>query len=814
MAAAEASERPGAAAGPGRGLRTERTGAQHGRRHLGTPLCRHGACAAPPTPARRWAGTRARRRCPAGARFAHARRQRRRMRTAAAGVTSDPRARGAPVGGGGAMAEPRPSAGSEELTESEESEESAYSGLEDSGSDSTGSEEEEEEEEREEGPGGGSLPRTPAEGAPRKSKTLEDDSSLEENKALPAQNEYEEDSSDEEDIRNTVGNIPMEWYQDFPHIGYDLEGRRIYKPLRSKDELDLFLEKMENPDYWRTVQDRRTGADLKLSDEEVALVQRLQKGHFGDVHFDPYEPAVDFFTHEVMLHPVTNRPADKRSFIPSLIEKEKVSKLVHAIKMGWIKPRKPKDETPTYYDLWAHEDPNSILGRHKMHVPAPKMKLPGHEESYNPPPEYLLSEEERLAWEQQEPAERRLSLVPQRHRSLRAVPAFPRFIHERFERCLDLYLCPRQRRMRVNVDPEDLIPKLPKPRDLQPFPTTQALVYRGHTSLVRCLSISPSGQWLVSGSDDGSVRFWEVSTARCVWALSVGAVVKSLAWNPNPSICLVAIAVEQSVLLVNPCLGDKLLYGATDQVLASFVPPEEERLQPVQWVTASAEEQSRGIRLLVQHTKAVKQLTWHGKGDYFASVVEDNGGMQVLIHQSSKRWSQSPFRRGKGLVQCVLFHPVRPYFFVATQRYVRVYNLLKQELTKKLMSNCKWVSSMAIHPGGDNIICGSYDSKLAWFDLDLSTRPYQLLRHHKRALRSVAFHKRYPLFASASDDGTVIVCHGMVYNDLLQNPLLVPVKVLKGHVPTLDLGVLDVLFHPTQPWVFSSGADGTIRLYT
>lgn len=71
-----------------------------------------------------------------------------------------------------------------------------------------------------------------------------------------------------------------------------------------------------------------------------------------------------------------------------------VSKLVHAIKMGWIKPRKPKEDTPTYYDLWAHEDPNSILGRHKMHVPAPKMKLPGHEESYNPPPEYLLSEEE------------------------------------------------------------------------------------------------------------------------------------------------------------------------------------------------------------------------------------------------------------------------------------------------------------------------------------------------------------------------------------------------------------------------------------
>lgn len=53
-----------------------------------------------------------------------------------------------------------------------------------------------------------------------------------------------------QDIRNTVGNIPMEWYKDFPHIGYDLDGKKIYKPIRSKDELDDFLNKMENPDYW------------------------------------------------------------------------------------------------------------------------------------------------------------------------------------------------------------------------------------------------------------------------------------------------------------------------------------------------------------------------------------------------------------------------------------------------------------------------------------------------------------------------------------------------------------------------------------
>lgn len=51
-------------------------------------------------------------------------------------------------------------------------------------------------------------------------------------------------------------------------------------------------------------------------------------------------------------------------------------------------------------------------------------------------------------------------------------------------------------------------------------------------------------------------------------------------------------------------------------------------------------------------------------------------------------------------------------------------------------------------------------------------------------------------------------------SDLLQNPLIVPVKVLKGHALTHELGVLDVAFHPSQPWLFSAGADGTLRLFT
>ncbi|XP_061680877.1 ribosome biogenesis protein bop1 [Syngnathoides biaculeatus] len=678
--------------------------------------------------------------------------------------------------------------------EEEESEsESVFSGLEDSGSDS----------EDEDG-----------------SYKEEDDNSQQTNVLNGGdgerKEEYEHDSSDEEDIRNTVGNIPMEWYKDFPHIGYNLDGKKIYKPIRNKDELDQFLDKMENPDYWRTVHDKQTGSDVVLSDEQVELVKRLQRGQFGDVNFDEFQPSVDFFTNDVMLHPVTNRPADKRSFIPSLKEKEKVSKLVHAIKMGWIKPRRVQDDSRgRYYDLWGNED-SSLVAKHRMHLPAPKIPLPGHQESYNPPPEYLFTEEERALWEQQDPSDRKLPFIPMKFSSLRQVPAFPRFIHERFERCLDLYLCPRQRKMRVNVDPDDLIPKLPKPKDLQPFPTTQSLVYCGHSGLVRSISVSPSGQWLASGSDDGSVRFWEVSSSRCVKVIQVGGAVKSVCWNPNPCVCLLAVALDSLVLIVSPSLAERQVVSYSERLLAAYQEAEPaEAVVAASWSDAEGEEHRQGLRLKIQHPKVVKQVAWHAKGDYLASVMPDHSShQQVFIHQLSTRRSQNPFRRNKGLVQSVSFHPIRPYFFVATQRFIRIYNLVKQEMMKKLQANSKWISSLAVHPGGDHVICASYDCRLSWFDLDLSTKPYKMLRHHKKAVRAVAYHRHYPLFASASDDGSVIVCHGTVYNDLLQNPLIVPVKVLKGHTVTHELGVLDVTFHPTQPWVFSSGADSTIRLFT
>ena len=56
---------------------------------------------------------------------------------------------------------------------------------------------------------------------------------------------------------------------------------------------------------------------------------------------------------------------------------------------------------------------------------------------------------------------------------------------------------------------------------------------------------------------------------------------------------------------------------------------------------------------------------------------------------------------------------------------VRVYNLAKQALAKKLIGGSGVITCIDIHPGGDNLIVGCADNRLLWFDMDLSTKPYR-----------------------------------------------------------------------------------------
>jgi ribosome biogenesis protein ERB1 len=638
---------------------------------------------------------------------------------------------------------------------------------------------------------------------------------------------YDSDDSDA-DATNTIGNIPLTYYDEYPHIGYDINGKKIMRPAKG-EALDALLDSIDIPKGWTGLTDPATGKPLNLSEEELDVLKRITRNEVVEDGYDPYPDVVHYFSGKLEIMPLSAAPEPKRRFVPSKHEAKRVMKIVKAIREGRIQPYKApaeeeEEDENVHYDVWADEVPRPDKN---MHIAAPKLPPPGYDASYHPPPEYLPDKDEKAAWLEMDEEDRDKEYLPANYEALRKVPGYERFVKERFERSLDLYLAPRVRRNKLNIDPESLLPKLPKPEDLKPFPTTCAAIYRGQEGRVRSISVDPSGIFVASGGDDGYVRIWELFTGRQVWnvKLSDEDAVDAVKWRPDREASILAAASGESIYMIIPftIMSPDMEQTSRDILDAGWgyaaskpsTTTNGMTKEPAgKWDRPGTRLESKGVLVQVTVRSTIKIINWHRKGDYFATVSPRGQSSAVAIHTVSKHLTQLPFRKLKGIAQTAQFHPSKAIFFVATRNTIRSYDLAKQELVKILQPGAKWISSIDVHPGGDNIIVGTYDKRLLWHDLDLSTKPYKTLRFHQEAIRAVRFHQGgLPLFADASDDGSLQIFHGKVVGDLMENATIVPLKVLKGHKVKSRLGVMDVDWHPREPWCVSAGADGTCRLW-
>lgn len=668
---------------------------------------------------------------------------------------------------------------------------------------------------------------------------------------------YSSDEDDPDGVSNRIGRVPLHWYDEYDHIGYNAQGEKIGKSASlSGDRLDQAIAMQDNMAKGKfEVHDALNDRTVELSSRQLELIRRLQAGAFAHPEHDANPDYIDYFSgvDPEISGLMSNRYEPKSRFQPSKWEKMQVDKLLEKLKNGeidmdYLQGKKKKENFDKPFLLWTGDEEDELnLRKGPQHIAAPKLPPPGHAESYVPPDEYLPTEEEKAQWAEMDPKDRPHGLlVPKKFPNLRSVGAYEHSVREAFERCLDLYLCPRIMKRRLNIDPESLVPRLPKASDLKPFPTAKCMEYKtpyeGDTApIIRSVSPSPDGQFMVSGATDGFVRIWEVETGRLLrsWNASELVVtpedddndvikpVVDVKWNPNPSHHCMLAACGNSVVVIATGTSGQQDAELTDALLSSaseggnVTNPKAQK--SVQWKKVPRTTKNEhglsdsasyiGPVCVIKTSREVSNVRWHNKGDYFCSVSPKAGAASVMIHQLSKGNTQQPFSKAKGETQTACFHPNKPFLFVANQQHVRVYHLVKQAMVKRLSSGCRWISSIDVHPTGDHIIVGSLDRRMVWFDMDLGATPYKTLKYHERALRSCQFHGRYPLMASASDDGAVHVFHSTVYSDLMRNPLIVPVKILRGHKVTNKLGVLTVAFHPTQPWIFTGGADGKILLF-
>lgn len=143
-------------------------------------------------------------------------------------------------------------------------------------------------------------------------------------------------------------------------------------------------------------------------------------------------------------------------------------------------------------------------------------------------------------------------------------------------------------------------------------------------------------------------------------------------------------------------------------------------------------------------------------------------------------------------------------------------------MVRKFISNLNTITHITVHPNGDDILAGSKDGKVSWFQLELSEKPFKMMDYHGDKIKVVSFHSSYPLFHSCSRNGKLLVYHCTIHNDMLQDPVIVPLKVLKPNNTNNNciinlfnyLVLVSSCFHPKHPWIFTSGEDNLIRLWS
>lgn len=596
--------------------------------------------------------------------------------------------------------------------------------------------------------------------------------------------------------------------KDLPIIHYN-DGTTSISGPATNDALDRLLTRIDLDADPLKLTDPKTGAPFLITAEEAALIQRMEAGYAGTEDFDPFQPYVDFFTQHRLTGPLVKRSEPKGRFAVSKWETKRIHKLVLAIRRGYIKKNdddQSMKQIKPMYDIWettsGNVDAAEPRAAKRVHVPAPKLPLPGHELSYNPPDEYLLTAQERAEWDMLPEAERVYRPpLPCRFKSLRLLPLYSRLIHERFSRCLDLYLCPRVVKQRLDIsDPDALLPELPSPDSLKPYPMARSTEFLGHDNPILSIDIHSSGQWLAS-ADKAEIRIWDTLTGRCVFRLPLPATCVS--WCPRSDVALLAIGSGQSLHLLAPtCLpgadvASALVSGPGSGTAASLL----------KWHQTDS-----GVYM--DHEADISIITWHPKGDYLACLLTGTTSLasSVVMHQLSRRTSQQPFGRlPSGQPRGLAFASGKPYLVLTTNQHIRIYDLISQRLVKRLSpTTTRGLSLTVPHPSSPDNYLAVVGDRLSWFDIDLSSLPYRTLQLHSTSIQTAVFSPTFPLFASAASDGLVQVVHARVYEELDRSATIVPVRTLReleGRV------VHSLVFHPNQPWLYGGDSSGIITVF-
>uniref|UniRef100_A0A8C7LZT5 Striatin 4 n=1 Tax=Oncorhynchus kisutch TaxID=8019 RepID=A0A8C7LZT5_ONCKI len=261
--------------------------------------------------------------------------------------------------------------------------------------------------------------------------------------------------------------------------------------------------------------------------------------------------------------------------------------------------------------------------------------------------------------------------------------------------------------------------------DVEPIYT-----FRAHSGAVLSLAMGEDGDSCYSGGLDGTVRCWKIPD------INVDPYD-----NYDPGI-------ESSVLLGHEDSVWSLTYSAAHHRLASCSADGTVRIWDPQnsapCLSVFNKEKEHGTPTSVAFVNS----------DPNQAVVSFDGGETLLYdlttEQSIMRGSSSE------LINCVVSHPSEPISITAHEnRTIRYLDNKTGKLIHSMVAHLDAVTCLTTDPKGTYLISGSHDCSVRLWMLDNRTCVQEITAHRKKhdeAIHDVAFHPSQPFIASAGAD--------------------------------------------------------------